>query len=88
MPKFVVAFNNDSTEGRKALGAPLRIAKSAIGHVKEAVRKYPGSHWELRFYNIKPSVENICQLVQNIKKFKPEEEYEVEVRSNGQVRKV
>ena len=85
MPKFLVAFNVDE---KREKGVPRRVARSAIGHVKAAIKEYPNTEWEIATYKIKADVATICAIAENLSDVEAEEVMRLRVNASGQCRKL
>jgi len=56
--------------------------------IKERLRKFPETQWNIKTLQLKADVETICSLIEDWKSIKPEEEEDVRILPSGQVRSV
>jgi hypothetical protein len=83
MPKFSVARRASDASPN----APSILCRTSPGPLKEELRKYPDSEWEIYSYKVSSDVVTLCQIVENFDSIQPSEPpYKVRVRK-GQVRK-
>lgn len=80
MPKIYVATKSD--------GEAKPIASGSMTTIKEQLRKYPETQWNIKTLQVKADVETICSLIQDWTAIKPDEEEDVRVLPSGQVRSV
>ena len=84
MPKFLVAFNVLDVPRQK--GVPRKIVKSAIHHIKAAIKNYPGTDWEVATYILKFDVQTVCSMLESLNNVEAEEVQAIHVNEQGQCR--
>ncbi len=84
MPRIYVAQRTDNGSENRLVSGSRTIIKQ---RVKEA-DSGPGSMWKVSTYEFKPSVENICALIENFEEFKAVATENYKVTEGGQVRSV
>jgi hypothetical protein len=75
-----VAFREDEVGNR--------LAEGGLAGIKKRLRDYPDSQWCVAYYNFKPSVPNIKQVIEDITNLEAEELLYFKVTESGQVRKI
>lgn len=69
-------------------GVPRRIARTAIGHIKAALKEHLNTEWEIATYKIKADVGTICTIAENLGDLEADEVMRMRVNASGQCRKL
>lgn len=56
--------------------------------IKERLRAFPDTQWNIKTLQIKADVQTICSLIENWAAVTPEEQEDVRILPSGQVRSV